>query len=225
MQNTFDVLRSLATLEQQTGMHLASFAAGQTLAEADTPVRSAIILLTGIVSGVIKLDGQAIDVGMAGPEVVIGFSDRPLYFATWIARQSGHLCAMPINDFTAIQDKHAIFRDIVQRGDRFMQTQAQQLAACNSQHKASERLASFLLRARNRYASNEIWLTQDVVASALGVQRASVSHFAGEFADERIISYVRGRIQILDIDALEAKACECHRAIQLQYQSIFTRSK
>ena len=224
MRTPFDTVYNLATEDQRAHMRFAPFAAEERLAEAGSPVRSAIFLLSGVASAVITIDGQSIDVGIAGAEVVIGPSERPLHFATWITRHSGHSCAMPVEDLIAIQSQHTIVRDIIQSGDRFMQAQAQQLAACNSQHKARARLASYLLRARDYFASNELYFRQETLASALGVQRASISSLASALGDEGTIGYTRGRIQILDVGGLEGRACECHRSIRRQYEAIFDRS-
>lgn len=223
MQNPFDIVLRLATPHLQARMHLAPFAAGDILAEAGTPVRSAIFLLTGVASAMVTIERQAIDVGFARPEVVIGPSDLPDHFVTWIARQDGRLCSMPIDDLLALKAQHYELLDAVSRGNRFLQMQAQHLAACNSRHKASYRLASFLLRTRDFYATDEMYFKQDILAAALSLQRSTVSHFASALDDLQIIRFARGRIQILDVERLEAKACECHRSIREQYHHIFNR--
>lgn len=221
MQSPFDIIQRIATPAQRARMRSAPFAGGEVLAEVGAPVQSAIFLLAGIASAVVAIDGQAVDVGFAGRELVIGSADYPNHFVTWIARQGGQLCSMPIDDLLALKKRHRDLRDMISRGDRFLQIQAQQLAACNSKHTASVRLANFLLRTRDLYATDEFYFTQDVVAAALGLQRASVSNFASTLSDQDIISYARGRIRILDVDRLEAKACKCHRAIRHQYAHIF----
>jgi CRP-like cAMP-binding protein len=221
MRKLCEIVHRLATPEIRARIHFSSFAPGQILTEAMAPARSALLLLSGFASAVIALDGEAIDVGMTAGEIAIGFSGLPNHFASWVAREGGQLCMVSIDDLRTLRMEHPVISEAIDRGGLYLQVQAQQLAACNARHKAADRLPSFLLRAREASAADELTFRQDDLATALGLQRGSVSTLAGQLSEDGVISYARGRIRILDVGALEARACQCHRIIREQYWSIF----
>jgi CRP-like cAMP-binding protein len=95
--------------------------------------------------------------------------------------------------------------------------QAAQNIACNSLHPAEQRLCRWLLLTEDRLDSNVVPLTQEHLSIMLGVQRTTVTAIASHLQERGAISYVRGKITILDRQALLSCACEC-------YESIETRS-
>jgi Mn-dependent DtxR family transcriptional regulator len=56
-------------------------------------------------------------------------------------------------------------------------------------------------------------LTQEFVGAMLGVQRTTVTAFAGQLQKAGLIRYQRGRVEITDVEGLEARACECRAAL------------
>ncbi|HEX6840966.1 MAG TPA: helix-turn-helix domain-containing protein, partial [Stellaceae bacterium] len=95
--------------------------------------------------------------------------------------------------------------------------QVGQNAACNRAHPVDERCARWLLMTHDRVQENSFQLTQEFLAQMLGVRRPTVSIAAGMLAKAGLISYMRGRITILDRDGLEAAACECYRIISDEF--------
>ena len=85
-------------------------------------------------------------------------------------------------------------------------------AVCNSQHKIEERLASWLLMMYDRVGC-DLLLTQEQISCRLGTRRSSITLAAASLQQQNIISYLRGRIRILNRDLLEMAACECYKAI------------
>jgi CRP-like cAMP-binding protein len=84
---------------------------------------------------------------------------------------------------------------------------------CNQFHKTEQRLARWLLTARDRVASDSITLTHDIMGQMLGVSRSRVSLAAGALQRKGLIHYLRGHINILNRVGLEDAACECYQAI------------
>jgi CRP-like cAMP-binding protein len=78
-------------------------------------------------------------------------------------------------------------------------------------------MCRWLLRMRDLVQSDQLTLTQEFLARMLGVRRTSVSLVAGMLQKAGLISYRRGNIQLLDIEALHDAACECYDAIKLNY--------
>lgn len=85
-----------------------------------------------------------------------------------------------------------------------------QTLACNRNHGLVARLATWLLMMRERSALEPLELTQQFLCDMLGVRRSGVSEAATQLQRLRVIRYTRGRLEIIDIDALRRVACRCH---------------
>ncbi|MGF1479561.1 MAG: Crp/Fnr family transcriptional regulator [Cyanophyceae cyanobacterium] len=99
-------------------------------------------------------------------------------------------------------------------------SQVTQTVFCNSQHYIEARLARWLLLAQDYAQVNELPLTQEYLALMLGVRRSSISEIASALGKEGMIRYSRGKILIVDRNALETKACGCYRLIKGEYQRL-----
>jgi CRP-like cAMP-binding protein len=93
-----------------------------------------------------------------------------------------------------------------------------QLVACNSRHNLTQRLARWLLVAKDRLGCNEIAMTHRCMAQALAVRRPGITTAIGEMEQEGMIRRSRGRIFILDETRLEATSCDCHRVIRSAHE-------
>src|SRR5262245_6521061 len=105
-------------------------------------------------------------------------------------------------------------RDVISRYIELLWAEAQQIAACNAGHDASERLCRWLLQCADRIGSDTVALTQDYLAQMLGVRRTTVTLLAKSLQDQGIIKYRRGCIHILDRERLKHGACECYHVMQ-----------
>ncbi len=92
-------------------------------------------------------------------------------------------------------------------------TQAAQLAACNRQHTIEARLARWLLSVSDCTLSNELPITQELIANLLGIRRSGVTVALGELQKQGIVRCLRGRIIILDKEGLKNCSCECYSFI------------
>jgi CRP-like cAMP-binding protein len=101
-----------------------------------------------------------------------------------------------------------------------MFTQVAQSAACNRMHPIEERAARWLLMTHDRVDSDSFPLTQDFLASMLGVRRPSVTLAARILQQAGFITYSRGRVSILDREGLEAAACECYTIVRSQFDAL-----
>jgi len=97
-----------------------------------------------------------------------------------------------------------------------------QSTACNAVHSVEQRLARWLLMARDRVEKNEFPLTQEFAAMMLGASRPTVSVVAGTLQKAGLITYHRGHVTIRDGKALEAASCECYRAATEPLQRVTT---
>ncbi|NJD34119.1 MAG: Crp/Fnr family transcriptional regulator [Betaproteobacteria bacterium] len=93
-------------------------------------------------------------------------------------------------------------------------TQMAQTAACNRHHSVEQQLCRWLLLTQDRLPSSELVMTQELIASMLGVRREGVTEAAGNLQRAGCISYRRGHISILDRSRLETRSCECYAVVK-----------
>jgi Mn-dependent DtxR family transcriptional regulator len=93
-------------------------------------------------------------------------------------------------------------------------TQMAQSAVCNRHHSVEQQLCRWLLLTMDRVPMRELVMTQELVASMLGVRRESVTEAAGKLQDAGYIRYRRGHITVLERQGLEARACECYGVVK-----------
>ncbi len=93
-------------------------------------------------------------------------------------------------------------------------TQMAQTAVCNRHHSVDQQLCRWLLLSLDRLPSNELTMTQELIANMLGVRREGVTEAAGHLQAAGLIRYSRGRITVLDRDQLEQRVCECYAVVK-----------
>ena len=98
--------------------------------------------------------------------------------------------------------------------------QISQTAVCNRLHSTEQRLCRWLLMTHDRTHSNELQMTHEFISNMLGIQREVVSLAARRMQDKGVISYKRGRIQILDRKDLENSACECYQVVKEEHDRL-----
>jgi len=96
-------------------------------------------------------------------------------------------------------------------------TQMSQTAVCNRHHSVDQQLCRWLLMSLDRLASPEVVMTQELIASMLGVRREGVTEAAGKLQRADVIQYSRGRIRVLDRPKLETMACECYGVVRKEF--------
>ncbi len=96
-------------------------------------------------------------------------------------------------------------------------TQMSQTAACNRHHSLVQQLCRWLLLTLDRMPTNELIMTQELVASMLGVRREGVTEAAGKLQQGGVISYRRGHITVIDRDGLESQVCECYGVVKKEF--------
>jgi CRP-like cAMP-binding protein len=93
-------------------------------------------------------------------------------------------------------------------------TQMAQTAVCNRYHSVDQQLCRWLLLSLDRLESNQLTMTQGLIADMLGFRREGVNEAATKLQDLGVIRYSRGRIRILDRARLEALCCECYAVVK-----------
>jgi CRP-like cAMP-binding protein len=99
-------------------------------------------------------------------------------------------------------------------------TQMAQTAVCNRHHALDQQLCRWLLLSLDRLRTNELVMTQELIANMLGVRREGVTEAAGRLDKAGLIRYQRGRITVLDRPGLEHRTCECYAVVKREYDRL-----
>jgi CRP-like cAMP-binding protein len=99
-------------------------------------------------------------------------------------------------------------------------TQMAQTAVCNRHHSVEQQLCRWLLLSLDRLPSNELTMTQELIANMLGVRREGVTEAAGRLQAAGLIKYSRGHIEVLDRARLERRVCECYGVVKREYDRL-----
>ena len=184
--------------------------------------------LDAVVSLVVPLSsGELIETAMVGRDGAVGVSaalNVRVSLNRAVVQLTGMALSCEANVLRDCADRSRRVRTILLRHENALFAQAQQSAACNATHEIESRLARWLLRASDLKASSELDLTQDYIAQMLGVRRTSVSVSAHTLQDTGVLQYRRGRIRIIDRDALEEMACECYHTVKMHYETALRES-
>lgn len=101
-----------------------------------------------------------------------------------------------------------------------LMTQMSQTAVCNRHHSVSQQLCRWLLLTLDRLPTNELTMTQELIASMLGVRRESITETAVILQRQGLISYRRGHITVIDRAGLESQACECYDVVKKEFHRL-----
>jgi CRP-like cAMP-binding protein len=193
----------------------ASFAQGSVLHEPGQPVTRVYFPDSGLVSLLAVLpDGSAVDTGSIGRDGAVGLMAALCAHKAW-CRAVVHIPVSGVQISVArlaeAASRNKPIRDMIVRYSDNLLEQTLKLAACNTVHDVGRRLCRWLLQAHRRSGDNTLPLTQACLADMLGVQRTTVTAIGRALQAEGVVRVRRGRIQILDVGALEGRACTCHR--------------
>ncbi|HYC55837.1 MAG TPA: Crp/Fnr family transcriptional regulator [Candidatus Binatia bacterium] len=175
----------------------------------------------GVASIVTEMkDTPVVEIATVGPEGMVGMpvlleGGQGAHRAFMQVAGSG--ARMKADAFRQLVRECPGFNRILHRYALALMSQIAQNAACNRIHSVEERLARWLLMSHDRTRSDSFGLTQEFIAQMLGVRRQTVSLAAGMLSKAGLISYVRGRIHILDRKGLQATACECYDVIVSEF--------
>lgn len=115
------------------------------------------------------------------------------------------------------------FNRLLLRYTQALVTQMAQTAVCNRHHSVAQQLCRWLLLNIDRLPSNQLMMTQEMIANMLGVRREGITEAAGKLQAAGLIRYNRGRITILARAGLEARACECYQVVRNEYERLLPR--
>jgi len=197
---------------------------GWTVHRAGDQEKYLYFLIAGIVSRFyVTENGASTEFAVTGSEGVIGV-------ALFLGGDSTLSQAVVLSPGYAYRLREDLLKDEFERDGplsrlllRYTQAliaQTGQIAGCNRHHSLKQQLCRWILSCLDRLPSNELTMTQELIAEMLGVRREAVTLAAGKLQDAGVICCRRGHIVVLDRPKLEAQACECYAVIRRAYDRL-----
>lgn len=197
---------------------------GQVLSEPGRPQRHAYFPTSAIVSLMHVLsNGASAAIGVVGHEGVVGTAlflgdgTTTKLSSVLIAGQGFRIPAQVVKDEFERFDS---VRLLLLRYTQALVTQIAQTGVCNRHHVIDRQVCGWLLHSLDRLQDNEVVVTQELIASMLGVRRESVTDAAGRLQAAGLIHNARGHISVLDRAGLEKRSCECHAVVKREYDRL-----
>jgi CRP-like cAMP-binding protein len=205
-------------------LEIVSMPLGEVLYEPGARLRHVYFPTTSIVSLLYVMeDGASAEIAVVGNEGMLGISlfmggeTTPSHAVVQSAGQAMRLKAH------LLKEEFARFGPMMHLLLRYTQgliTQMAQTAVCNRHHSVDQQLCRWLLLSLDRLSTNELSMTQELIANMLGVRREGVTEAAGKLQDAGLIRYHRGRITVLDRPGLEARSCECYQVVKTEFDRL-----
>jgi len=172
----------------------------------------------GIVSLLYVMEnGASAEIAVTGSEGLIGVSlfmgggSTP---SRAIVQSTGHAYRLGAEILKREFDLGGHLQHLLLRYTQALITQMAQTAVCNRHHTVEQQLCRWLLLSLDRLSSDEVRMTQELIANMLGVRREGVTEAAGRLQDAGLIRYQRGQIRVLDRPRLEQRVCECYAVVK-----------
>ncbi len=152
--------------------------------------------------------------GMLCISLILGVDITP---CRAVVQKAGYALRIAAADFIHQIEHNSELNVLLKRYLFVTYNQLLQTTACNLFHVLEKRLARLLLMFQDRSQSNELHITQELLAQMLGVRRVGVTKAAGALQRKNLISYSRGNVVIHDTNGLKAASCLCYQADKYTY--------
>ena len=168
-------------------------------------------------------DGASAHFALTGSEGAIGvasFLSGESTPSQAVVLSAGHAYRLGAHLLKAEFEHDGVLPQLLLRYIQALIAQTGQVAVCNRHHSLEQQLCRWILSSLDRLPSNELTMTQDLIAEMLGVRRESVTDAAGKLQKAGLIQYSRGHIAVLDRAGLEAQVCECYAVVKREYDRL-----
>ncbi|MFA5920006.1 MAG: Crp/Fnr family transcriptional regulator [Methylococcaceae bacterium] len=205
-------------------LELISMPLGEVLYESDGQLQHVYFPTTAIVSLHYLLEsGASAEIAGVGNEGVLGISlfmggNTTPSLAT--VQTAG--CGYRLKGRLIMEEFYRAgpMMRLMLRYTQALMTQISQTAVCNRHHSIEQQLCRWLLLTLDRLPSQELTITQELIAGMLGVRREGITEAAGNLQRAGLISYRRGHIMVLDRSGLESRVCECYNTVKKEFHRL-----
>jgi CRP-like cAMP-binding protein len=197
---------------------------GKVLYEPGSLLTHVYFPTTSIVSMLYVMeDGGSAEIAVVGFEGIVGISlfmggeSTP---SRAVVQSAGQAYRLKANVMLQEFNRAGPVLHLLLRYTQALITQMSQTAVCNRHHSLDQQLCRWLLLSLDRLHTNELRMTQELIANMLGVRREGVTEAAGRMQKAGLIKYQRGRITVLDREGLELRTCECYGVVKKEYDRL-----
>jgi CRP-like cAMP-binding protein len=207
-------------------LELVPLPLGKMLYEPGGQLQHAYFPTSAIVSlHYVMESGASAETAGVGNEGVVGislFMGGDTTSSSAVVQTAGHAYRLERRKLKQEFDRAGLFQRILLRYTQALMTHMAQTAVCNRHHSVEQQLCRWLLLTLDRLPSNELVMTQELVASMLGVRREGITEAAGKLQRAGFISYRRGHIAVLDRSGLESSTCECYAVVRKELNRLLS---
>jgi len=197
---------------------------GTVLYESGDPQRAAYFPTDSIVSLLYVLEnGDSAEIAVVGSEGMVGvaaFTGGETTSTRALVQSAGFAFQLDREVLKREFSRGGPLQHALLRYTQALMTQMAQTAVCNRHHTVQQQLCRWLLFSLDRLPSNQLLMTQELIANMLGVRREGVTEAAGKLQEAGMIKYSRGHITVLNRDMLEAKVCECYSVVRKEFDRL-----
>ncbi len=202
-------------------LYLVPMRLGQLLCESGDQLQHAYFPTSAIVSlHYVMESGASVEVAGVGNEGMLGislFMGGQTTVTRAVVQTAGHGYQLRSQLLMEEFNRFGLMLRLLLRYTQALITQMAQTAACTRHHSVMQQLCRWLLLTLDRMPSSDLIITQELIASMLGVRRVGVTEAAGKLKDLGVISYRRGHITVLDRSLLNAHVCECYDVVKREF--------
>jgi len=227
--NQNHLLAALPTAEFEllaAHLELVPLPLGKMLYEPGGQLQHAYFPTTAIVSlHYVMESGASAETASVGNEGVVGislFMGGNTTSSSAVVQAAGHAYRLERHRLLQEFNRAGLLQRLLLRYTQALVTQMVQTAACYRHHSVEQQLCRFLLTTLDRLPSNELVMTQELVAGMLGVRRAGITDAAGDLQRAGFLQYRRGHIAVLDRAGLETRACECYAVVKKELSRLLS---
>ena len=207
-------------------LELVPMSLGQMLYEPGTQLRHAYFPTTSIVSlHYVTETGASAETAGVGNEGVVGislFMGGDTTSSSAVVQTAGQAYRLDRHVLLQEFNRAGMLQRLLLRYTQALMTQMAQTAVCNRHHSVEQQLCRWLLLTLDRVPTRDLTMTQELVATMLGVRRESVTEVAGRLQTAGFIRYRRGHIGVLDRSGLELQACECYSVVKQELNRLLS---
>jgi CRP-like cAMP-binding protein len=206
-------------------LELVPLKLGEVIYESGVELKHVVFPLPGCIISMLYVmeDGSSAEIAVVGDEGMVGialFMGGGTTPSRAVVQSSGWAYCLEARHLLAEFNRHTGLQVLLLRFTQALITQMSQTAVCNRHHSVEQQLSRWLLLSMDRLPTNELTMTQELIANMLGVRREGVTEAARKLLAHGLIRYSRGRITVLDRPGLEAHVCECYSVVKLEYDRL-----
>ena len=219
-----DALQNAEFDRLSPNLELVEMPLGKVLYESGGMLEHVYFPTNSIISLLYEMEnGSSAEIAVVGNEGILGislFMGGETTSSRAIVQSSGHAYRLKVQLLKDEFNRGGPVQRLLLRYTQALITQMAQTAVCNRHHSVEQQLCRWLLLSLDRLATDQLTMTQELIANMLGVRREGVTDAAGKLQRDGLIIYNRGHITVLDRPKLEKRSCECYQVVKAEFDRL-----